>query len=193
MKRINNCRKNWGFLGYLNNTSLITLVVLIGAGFAQNASANCVRNVSSYVRVRAEPNTNKAAVGKIYKSQPFPYINGTTSGQSISGNNTWFQITYNQNTRRYVHSSKVARTTPDGITPDNATVKLRSSSSYLNVRSGPGTCYSKRGSIRHGTVVGITGLTPQFYDYEPQGVWAEVQDINSGRYIGYVANRFLRY
>jgi uncharacterized protein YgiM (DUF1202 family) len=138
----------------------LTVLMIMGMGLLQSAYANCVRNVSSYTNVRSSSSTYQDSVGKLFKSQPAPFINGTTTGQSIGGDNNWYQITFERNTRRYVHSSKIARTTPDGITTADATVNLSSSSSYLNVRSGPGTCYSRRSSLRSGTRVKVTGLTP---------------------------------
>ena len=45
----------------------------------------------------------------------------------------------------------------------SGTVKLASSSSHLNVRSGPGTRYSTLGSLRHGAAVTITGEQSGWY------------------------------
>lgn len=168
------------------------LACLILIGFAQTTYANCIRNVSSYTNIRTEPNTYRAAVGKLWKSQPAPYITGTVNGQSIGGNNSWYRFYTSRLGDVFVHSSKVARTTTDGIRDTAATISLRYASSSLNVRSGPGTCYSVRSSLRNGTRVTVSGMTPSFYDSAGQGIWAEIKN-SSGQNIGYVSNRFLRY
>ena len=171
----------------------LATVMIMGMGSLQSAIANCVRNVSSYTNVRSATNTFSDPVGKLFVSQPAPFIHAVHSGQRIDNSTSWYQITFSRNTRRFVHSSKIARTTTNGVDETDATVSLSSSSSYLNVRSGPGTCHARRSSLRHGTRVKVTGLTPPFYDHSPQGIWAELRDASTGRYIGYVANRFLRY
>ena len=173
--------------------SALLAVVLLGSGFATEAYANCVRNVTSYTNVRSEATTNSTAVGRFYKSLPFPFIHRTVTGQSINGNKNWYQVTYQSNTRRYVHSSKVARTTTNGESPANARVSLSNASSYLNVRSRPGTCHAVINRLPHGASVIVTGSTPSYYDSAPQNIWAEIEDPNTGRLLGYVSNRFLRY
>lgn len=173
--------------------SVVLMIALLGASLVSEAYANCVRNVNSYTNVRSEASTGSTAVGRFYKSLPFPYIHSTVSGQSINGNSNWYQVTHNRNTRRYVHSSKVARTTTSGHSSRNAQISLSNSNSYLNVRSGPGTCHSIRSSLRHGTSVIVTGTTPEHFDSAPQNIWVEITDPGTGRYLGYVSNKFVRY
>ncbi|MBX2879669.1 MAG: SH3 domain-containing protein [Granulosicoccus sp.] len=173
--------------------SVMLMIALLGAGLASEAYANCVRDVNSYTNVRSDASTKSAAVGKFYISQPFPYIHRTVTGQSINGNSNWYVVTHNRNTNRYVHSSKVARTTTSGHSSRNAQISLNNHSSYLNVRSGPGTCHSIRSSLKHGTSVIVTGSTPEHFDSAPQNIWVEIKDSNNNQYLGFVSNKFLRY
>ncbi|MFR1759966.1 MAG: SH3 domain-containing protein, partial [Christensenellaceae bacterium] len=53
--------------------------------------------------------------------------------------------------------------------PSSGTVKLASSASSLNVRSGPGTRYSTLGSLRHGAAVTITGEQSGWYSISFHG------------------------
>ena len=57
----------------------------------------------------------------------------------------------------------------------SGTVKLASSSSHLNVRSGPGTRYSTLGSLRHGAAVTITGEQSGWYSIAFDGLTGYVK------------------
>ena len=129
-----------------------------------NIIQNSVTNVSDFkgtvitssgnLLVRTGPGTGYTKIGSLANGKTFD-INGKTT--DLSGT-TWYRLSYSGKTG-YVCSTyvKTTSTAPSVSTVTNTTGKVTTDSGSLYVRTGPGTNYSKLGSMAKGTTFTITG------------------------------------
>jgi len=127
-----------------------------GVALASGTTAKIV-NVSSAVNVRSGPGTTYSRLGTAAKNSTY-----AATKQNVKGTDgaNWYELTYNGKTGyvRYNYISIIAptTTTPTTTTPTTPTngvalasgsvAKIVNVSTAVNVRSGPGTTYSRLGT-----------------------------------------------
>lgn len=116
--------------------------------------------------VRNGAGTSYKKIGSLMKGSKFT----VTGEKKASDGVTWYTLNFNGQTG-YVSSKYVSISTTtssagdvsdDTAAPDSVTFqigKINTKSDPLNIRSGPGTSYSKLGSLAKGSTVTITGST----------------------------------
>ncbi len=117
---------------------------------------NCINSVN----VRKGPGTKYAKVGVAPKDAVYPVL-----GKSGS----WYKITY-KGSAGYVSSEyiKVSAGAPANPTTSQ-TGKIVNCTTSVNVRSGPGTSYSRLGVALKGAVYPVKGNSGSFYAIEYNG------------------------
>ena len=126
--------------------------------------AGVVSTTSKNLNVRSSGSTGSAVVSTLSKGS---YVT------LLSKSGSWWRVEYGNGKYGYCHADYIQTT---GGTA--ATVKLNSGS--LNVRSGPGTGYSRVGSLYHGQVVVVLSAS---------GDWSRI--LYHGTKTGYVSTRYL--
>ena len=123
-----------------------------------------VSTSGSSLNVRSQPSANGAVLATLKKGS---YV--TLMGKT----GEWWKVEYAKNQYGYCHSSYL--TVASGVP---ATIKTQSGN--LNVRSGPGTSYSKTGSLAKGeTVIALSTA----------GSWSHI--LYHGTKTGYVSAQYL--
>lgn len=112
-------------------------------------------NVSSSLNIRSSP--NGSIVGSAYNNQVYTYT-GRTSG-------SWRQIWYD-GYRRWAHKNYMTY-------QNHSDCRTISSTTWLNVRTGPSTGYTRVGSMPHGSVVPVVGSS---------GTWKKIYFKGALRY-----------
>ena len=139
-----------GKVGYISSTYLDN----INSGSNSNSSQSITKEVNTNsLNVRSGPSTNHSILGKLNKGVKVPVI---------SENSGWSKITYNGKdayvSSQYLSSvganSDSSSSNKPSDTESNKKTKVVNTSS-LNVRSGPGTNYSKIGTLTKGTKVSV--------------------------------------
>ena len=144
-------------------------VCLLVTGFSRvqaadlNSYAGAVTTDGAVLNVRAKPSTGANVVATLKKGS---YITLTEKSGS------WWQVEYAKGRFGYCHA--------DFITPVQGTPVTVNVDSALNVRSGPGTGYSRQATLYRGEVVLL--LTSS-------GGWSRV--LYHGTKTGYVSSRYL--
>ncbi len=140
-----------------------------------------VNTKSDPLLVRSGPGTSYKSIGSLAKGKTFT-IKGKV--QDISGT-WWYTLSYNGKTG-YV-SSKYVKTssTSSGVTSVSNTTGTVTASDGLNVRSGPGTKYSRIGGLDKGKTFTITGKAQ-----DSSGTWWYRLTF-SGK-TGYVSSQYVK-
>ncbi|MEZ7892157.1 MAG: SH3 domain-containing protein [Candidatus Wallbacteria bacterium] len=132
-------------------------------GMGGGTPAGTVR-VSTYLNVRSGPGTNYDVIGKLYNGNNVDIL-------EESGG--WYKINYNGQTGwicgKYVSTGAAAAS----VSPSKLGSVSVSGSSYLNVRSGPGTDNSVIGKLYSGDSVTILEESGGWYkiNYNGQEAW----------------------
>lgn len=164
----------WYRLTYNGKTGYVSSVYVktTSSGTSSSGSSSSVTTItntkgtvntkSDPLTVRSGAGTKYSKLGSLAKGKTFD-INGQTKDSSGT---VWYRLVYNGKTG-YVSSQyvKITQTsTSDGGSSSEDTSQstfqlgtVTTSSSPLNVRSGPGSSYSKLGTLAKGTSVTITG------------------------------------
>lgn len=164
----------WYRLTYNGKTGYVSSVYVktTSSGTSSSGSSSSVTTItntkgtvntkSDPLTVRSGAGTKYSKLGSLAKGKTFD-INGQTKDSSGT---VWYRLVYNGKTG-YVSSQyvKITQTsTSDGGSSSGDTSQstfqlgtVTTSSSPLNVRSGPGSSYSKLGTLAKGTSVTITG------------------------------------
>ncbi len=139
---------------------LLLLSILIpsvsDAAAAPAIGTGKIVNCTSYVNVRSGPGTGYAKMGTAPKGATYPVLAKTGS---------WYKISFNGRTG-YVSGSYMAfyaATKPAAGAVTSSQGKIVNCTSYVNVRSGPGTSYAKIGTAPKGAIYSITGKTGSWY------------------------------
>ena len=125
---------------------------------------------ASSLNVRSGPSTSYSVVGSLKKGAAVTTY-GSTDG--------WYKIKYNSKTA-YISAKYTSTKAPSGSSGSSDSSSSSSSSSSvnynvkvtasaLNVRSGPGTNYSVKGTLYEGDVVKATALTDGWYKIQFNG------------------------
>ncbi len=99
--------------------------------------ASVIKVTASTLNVRSGPSTGYSIIGQVHKDEM--YVKYSVSG-------SWYKIWFKGSSRAWVHSAYV---TSQSEPSDNYFV-FEVTTSNLNVRTGPGTGYSKVGTIHAG-------------------------------------------
>ena len=113
------------------------MLILPGNAADMNAQAGVIRTSSGNLNVRSSASSGSAVVFSLKKDS---YVT------LMEKNGSWWKVEYAPGKYGYCHADYI-RTT------DGTPAKVNTSSGSLNVRTGPGTGYSKLGSVNKGEVV----------------------------------------
>jgi len=123
---------------------------------------------ASALNVRSGPGTNYSSKGLLSRGSKVTIV-----GESGS----WYKINYGSGTG-YVHKNYIKLTSESSRATQQRTGTVNASA--LNVRSGPGTNYSRIGVLSRGAKVTITGESGGWYK------------INYGNGTGYVSKQYIK-
>ena len=142
-----------GKTGYVSSKYVKTSTT--SSGVTQvTGTTGTVTTKTDPLAVRSGPGTSYSKLGTIAKGKTF-----SISGKAKDSSGTWwYTFSFNGKTG-YVSSKYVTTKTSSGATEEvqNATGKVNTKTDPLIVRSGPGTSYSKIGSLAKGKTFAITG------------------------------------
>ena len=150
--------KNYVIAGVLASAALVPL------SDVTNCYASEVRVTTTRVNFRTGPGTNYSSLGVLSSGTRVSYI-------SECGN--WIKVQYNSQTG-YIHGEYLKEESAS-----TATTMYVTADSGLNVRKGPGTSYSKVGTLAKGTKVPV---------YSTSNGWSK---ISANGINGYVSNSYL--
>ncbi|MGD7733340.1 SH3 domain-containing protein [Propionibacteriaceae bacterium G57] len=129
------------------------------------------------VNIRTSPSTSAGVLGVLYKGQQLTQTGPMNTGWvpvKFGDRTAWISANYLAGARR-IDDTPVSRTT---------TATTRWTTEPLNVRSGPGTRYSKLGMLSKGSQVKTTGLVSgQFAQIEYSGgrAWVSTTYLTSSK------------
>lgn len=137
---------------------------------SDSESSKTVYITASSLNVRSGPSTSYSVVGSLKEGAAVTTY-GSTDG--------WYKIKYNSKTA-YISAKYTSTKAPSGSSGSSDSSSSSSSSSSvnynvkvtasaLNVRSGPGTNYSVKGTLYEGDVVKATALTDGWYKIQFNG------------------------
>lgn len=132
------------------------------------------------LNVRSGPGTNYSRLGQLAKGKTVAVVSKVTN----SSGNVWYKYRYSSSKYGYIYSQYVSvsgATSETALTNKKGTVK----EGPLNVRSGPGTNYSKLGKIAKGTAVTLVSQVKT----SAGAVWYKYK-YNSSKY-GYLASQYV--
>ena len=153
---------------YIIASAMMASVALPLVNVSQVEAAADMRTVTaSSLNFRSGPSTSYRIIGSLYKGQKVEYI--STSGE-------WLKVKYN-GTTGYVHGDYVTKS--DNVS-SQGTTKYVNATVGLNVRSGPGTSYSKLGKLSYKEKVTVLSTS---------GEWSK---INYNGKSGYVHSSYLQ-
>ncbi|MGN1032349.1 MAG: SH3 domain-containing protein [Intestinibacter sp.] len=156
---------------YIIASAMVASVALPLMSVSQVDAATDMRTVTaSSLNFRSGPSTSYRIIGSLYKGQQVEYI--STSGE-------WLKVKYN-NTTGYVHGDYVTKSTSSNNSSSQGTTKYVNATVGLNVRSGPGTSYSKLGKLSYKEKVTVLSTS---------GEWSK---INYNGKTGYVHSSYLQ-
>ncbi len=146
-------------------TLLLAAALTTGAQAADlSAQAGQVKISSGWLNVRSGPNTG---AGKVARLKNGSYVT------LLSRSGDWWKVEYASGKTGYSHSSYITAL-PGEAKP------VSISSGTLNVRSGPGTGYSRTGYLTKGEIV---------IPLSDSGGWTRV--LYQGSRVGYVSSQYL--
>jgi len=151
------------FLICLLTLCLLATAIPAARAADMNSCAGAVTTDGAALNVRASASASSAVVATLRKGS---YIT------LLSRSGSWWKVEYGKNRYGYCHA--------DYITPVQGTPVTVNVDSALNVRSGPGTGYSRQATLYRGEVVLL--LTSS-------GGWSRV--LYHGTKTGYVSSRYL--
>lgn len=156
---------------YIIASAMVASVALPLVNVSQVDAATDMRTVTaSSLNFRSGPSTSYRIIGSLYKGQKVEYI--SKSGE-------WLKVKYN-GTTGYVHGDYVTKSTSSDNTSSQGTTKYVNADVGLNVRSGPGTSYSKLGKLSYKQKVTVLSTS---------GKWSK---INYNGKTGYVHSDYLQ-
>ena len=116
-----------------------------------------LKDPTSLLNIRSTPSTSAKIIGSLAHG---------TSVSILDKSGDWYKISYNGKTG-YIKGEFLNLGSAEGAT--TGTIRLKDSSSSLNMRSGPSTNSNVVGSLPHGTVVNILGTSGQWYKISYNG------------------------
>ena len=113
------------------------MLIIPGNAADMNVQAGVIRTSSGNLNVRSSASSGSAVVSSLKKDS---YVT------LMEKNGSWWKVEYAPGKYGYCHADYIR-------TADGTPAKVNTSSGSLNVRTGPGTGYSKLGSVNKGEVV----------------------------------------
>ena len=139
------------------------------------------------LNVRSGPGTTYSKLGTLAKGKSVTLVSQITT----SAGTVWYKYKYNSSTYGYIYSqyvtvSDISGTTTSTVTETTLTNKRGTvTNGPLNVRSGPGTSYSKLGKIAKGATVTLVSQVKT----STGAIWYKYK-YDSSRY-GYLASQYV--
>ncbi|MEL7602966.1 MAG: SH3 domain-containing protein, partial [Bacillota bacterium] len=165
---------NWTKISYNGKTAYVSTQYLKDVLPSETASASYVQATAN-VNVRSGPGTSYSKLGQLTKGQTV---------QKLGTSGSWTKISYNGKTA-YVSSQylKAIGSSSSGSTTAATYVEATAN---VNVRSGPGTSYSKLGQLYKGTIVPKLGTSGSWTKiiYNSQTAYVSSQYLKSSSYTG---------
>lgn len=156
---------------------LITCLVLAMALDTQKAYADTttltVKVTSDSLNVRSGPGTSYSILGKLSKGASVNVLASQTVNSTV-----WYKITYNSKTA-YIAAS---HTSKFKLTKSYDPLRSGKTTGSLTVRSGPGTSYTKVGSLASGKTVTLRGYVYRYTLSSYKG-WYRITYNNKTAYI----------
>lgn len=141
------------------------LVIAMTTGLAMASIGTGIVTGSS-LRLRSEPGTNGRILATLSKNTAVDVLEELDNG--------WYKVSY-KNTVGYMSGKWLDVTRTEGTSADTENSQGTVNAGPLNVRSGPGTSYSKVGSLGRGASVTVVDKVNGWYK------------ITSGKLSGYVS------
>lgn len=170
---------NWGKVEVNGKTGYVYMKYLTGySGSSSNSSTtNTSKTVSitaSSLNVRSGPGTSYGVIGGLSKGSKASVVG--TSG-------SWYKIKYGSG-YGYISSKYTTTSSSSGSTGGSSSTSTSSKTMYcttsgLNVRSGPGTSYSSKGSLKYGQAITVVDSSSYWYK------------IKYGNGYGYVGSKYV--
>ena len=143
----------------LLRTALLTVALSAVCVVTASAASVGVGTVNTdALRLREEADTSATILGTASKGDTVVILEDAGNG--------WYKVDY-KSVEGYMSSEYLDVATKDDVTIGYGLVQ--SDGSTLNVRSGPGTSYSKVTSLSDGTVVNIVGIDSGWYKITTSG------------------------
>ena len=148
-------------------------VIVTQTGDAQILASTAYVQATAAVNVRSGPGTNYTILGKLSAGDKFEKL-------GVSG--TWTKINYNGKAA-YVSTKYVKAVSETTATYMQATANV-------NVRSGPGTSYSKLGQLYKGTIVPKLGTSGSWTKivYDSKTAYVSTKYLKASSYTGGTGN-----
>lgn len=139
--------------------ALVCLMSFLLAGqSARAAQEGVIINCKKAVNVRSGPGTNYKKLGTAPLGRAYPVL------ESLSG---WYKISYQGKigyvSKSYMAVSGASETAPPASSASGVTGTVVNCNSAVNVRSGPGTGFSKLGTAKKGAVYAVLGREGDWY------------------------------
>ncbi|NLD20277.1 MAG: SH3 domain-containing protein [Clostridiales bacterium] len=133
------------------------------------------------LNVRSGPGTNYGRLGLLSNGKTF-----TITGKSQASNGVWwYRLSYNGSTGFVTSQYVTTKSTAAAVTTVENTTGTVNDKDGLNVRSGPGTSYSKLGYYANGKTFAVTGKAQA-----SDGVWW--YQLTYGDKTGYVSSAYVK-
>ncbi len=162
--------------------------VSISSATSETALSNKTATVKEGpLNVRSGPGTSYSKLGQLAKGKTVTLVSQITT----SAGTVWYKYKYNSSTYGYIYSQYVTvntASTPAVLTATETTLTNKRATvkeGPLNVRSGPGTSYSKLGKLAKGATVTIVSQVK----VSDGSIWYKYK-YDSSRY-GYLASQYV--
>lgn len=173
--------------GYLASQYVTVSNISTGSGSETTNTEIALTNKKATVKegplnVRSGPGTSYSKLGQLAKGKTVTLVSKVTT----SAGTVWYKYKYNSSKYGYIYSSYVTVSdiptdVETALSNKQATVK----EGPLNVRSGPGTSYSKLGQLAEGTIVSLISQIKN----TSGNIWYKYQ-FSDGKY-GYIYSQYV--
>lgn len=165
---------NWTKISYNGKNAYVSTQYLKDVLSSETASASYVQATAN-VNVRSGPGTGYTKLGQLSKGQTVEKLG--TSG-------SWTNISYNGKTA-YV-STQYLKAVSSSSSGSTTAATYAEATANVNVRSGPGTGYSKLGQLYKGTIVPKLGTSGSWTKiiYNSQTAYVSSQYLKASSYTG---------
>ncbi len=166
---------SWTKINYNGETAYVSTRYLKDILSSESASASNVQATAN-VYVRSGPGTGYSKLGQLIKGQTVEKLG--TSG-------SWTKISYNGKTA-YVSSQYLKPVSSSSSSGSTTSTTYMEATANVNVRSGPGTSYSKLGQLYKGTIVPKLGTSGSWTKiiYNSQTAYVSSQYLKTSSYTG---------
>lgn len=166
---------SWTKINYNGDTAYVSTQYLKDALSSETASASYVQATSN-VNVRSGPGTSYSKLGQLTKGQTV---------QKLGTSGSWTKINYNGKTA-YVSTQYLKTVSSSSSSSSTTAATYMEATANVNVRSGPGTGYTKLGQLYKGTIVPKLGTSGSWTKiiYNSQTAYVSSQYLKTSNYTG---------